>query len=115
MLHSDGAIIKLLPDIINLGIDVIHPLEPLPAADLPAIKDELGEQVTFLGGIDISHAMPGSREDVVAEAKCRIAQLALEAGTSLRLQLPARRCPARECRDFVRNRKKNMENTPLRL
>ena len=76
MLHSDGAITKLIPDIIDLGIDVIHPLEPLPANDLTAIKEEFGAQVTFLGGIDISHAMPGSREDVIAEAKRRIEQLA---------------------------------------
>ena len=76
MLHSDGAITKLLPDIIDLDVDVIHPLEPLPATDLIAVKEEYGEQVTFLGGIDISHAMPGSREDVISETKCRIAQLA---------------------------------------
>ncbi len=76
MLHSDGAITKLLPDIIDLGVDVIHPLEPLPATDLTAIKEKFGQQVTFLGGIDISHAMPGSREDVIAEARRRIAQLA---------------------------------------
>lgn len=76
MLHSDGAITKLLPDIISLGVDVIHPLEPLPATDIPAIKEQFGKQVTFLGGIDISHAMPGSPADVVAEAKLRISQLA---------------------------------------
>jgi len=76
MLHSDGAISKLLPDIIALGIDVIHPLEPLPATDLPAVKEKFGKQVTFLGGIDISHAMPGSREDVIAETKRRLIQLA---------------------------------------
>jgi uroporphyrinogen decarboxylase len=76
MLHSDGALTKLLPDIIDLGVDVIHPLEPLPATDLIAVKEEFGKKVTFLGGIDISHAMPGSYEDVVGEAKRRIAQLA---------------------------------------
>jgi uroporphyrinogen decarboxylase len=76
MLHSDGAIASLLPDIIALGVDVIHPLEPLPATDLTAVKEKFGKQVTFLGGIDISHAMPGSREDVIAETKHRIAQLA---------------------------------------
>ena len=76
MLHSDGAITALLPDIIELGVDVIHPLEPLPATDLTAVKEKFGEQVTFLGGIDISHAMPGNREDVIAETKRRIAQLA---------------------------------------
>ena len=76
MFHSDGAITKLLPDIIDLGVDVIHPLEPLPATDLTAVKEEFGKKVTFLGGIDISHAMPGNCEDVIAETKRRIAQLA---------------------------------------
>jgi uroporphyrinogen decarboxylase len=76
MLHSDGAIASLLPDFIDLGIDVIHPLQPLPASDLPAIKEKYGEQISFLGGIDISQAMTGSREDVITEVKLRIAQLA---------------------------------------
>ena len=80
MLHSDGAITALLPDIIDLGVDVIHPLEPLPATDLITVKEKFGAQVTFLGGIDISHAMPGSREDVIAETKLRISQLAPNGG-----------------------------------
>jgi uroporphyrinogen decarboxylase len=76
MLHSDGAITKLLPDIIALGVDVLHPLEPLPANDLVALKEQFGKQISFLGGIDISHAMPGSRQGVRAETRQRIAQLA---------------------------------------
>lgn len=76
MLHSDGAISKLLPELIALGVDVIHPLEPLPATDIPAVKATYGDQVTFLGGIDISHAMPGSRQDVLADVKRCLAQLA---------------------------------------
>jgi len=80
MLHSDGAITALLPDIIDLGVDVIHPLEPLPATDLIAVKEKFGAQVTFLGGIDISHAMLGGREDVIAETKLRISQLAPNGG-----------------------------------
>ncbi|HSL46415.1 MAG TPA: uroporphyrinogen decarboxylase family protein, partial [Anaerolineales bacterium] len=80
MLHSDGAITKLLPDIIAMGVDVIHPLEPLPAMDLTAIKEQFGKQVAFLGGIDISHAMPGTRDEVIAETRLRIAQLAAGGG-----------------------------------
>lgn len=76
MLHSDGLVEKLLPEFIELGIDVLHPLEPVPALDQAAIKAKYGNQLAFLGGIDISHAMPGSREDVIAEVKQRIAQLA---------------------------------------
>jgi uroporphyrinogen decarboxylase len=80
MFHSDGAITKLLPDLISLGVDVIHPLEPLPATNIPEIKEKFGNQVSFLGGIDISHAMPGTRGDVIAEVKRRISQLASGGG-----------------------------------
>ncbi len=76
MLHSDGAISRLLPELIDLGVDVIHPLEPLPATDIPAVKADFGDKVAFLGGIDISHAMPGTTEQVVEEVKRRINQLA---------------------------------------
>jgi uroporphyrinogen decarboxylase len=76
MLHSDGAISKLLPDLISLGVDSIHPLEPLPATDIAAVKASYGSQVTFIGGIDISHAMPGTRQDVIADVRRCLAQLA---------------------------------------
>ena len=75
MLHSDGAITRLIPEIIALGVDVLHPLEPLPATDIPAVKAEFGDKITFLGGIDISHAMRGSREDVIADVQRCLTQL----------------------------------------
>jgi uroporphyrinogen decarboxylase len=36
--------------------------------------------VSFLGGIDISHAMPGTPEDVEAETRLRLSQLASGGG-----------------------------------
>jgi len=76
MLHSDGAITKLIPDLIGCGIDVLHPLEPLPTTDQAAVKATYGHQIAFLGGIDISHAMPSTLEDVEAEVLRCIRQLA---------------------------------------
>lgn len=76
MLHSDGLITTLLPDFIAIGIDVVHPLEPVPALDQAAIKATYGDRLAFLGGIDISHAMPGSTADVAAEVKRCLAALA---------------------------------------
>ena len=67
MLHSDGAIVKLVPDFIEMGIDVIHPLEPVSGMDPAQIKRDYGDRISFLGGVDISHAMPGSLEDVRAD------------------------------------------------
>jgi uroporphyrinogen decarboxylase len=76
MLHSDGMIQPLLSEFIESGIDVIHPLEPLPAMNLTEIKAEFGEKLSFWGAIDISRAMPGSQQDVIDEARRRIVQLA---------------------------------------
>lgn len=76
MLHSDGMVAKLIPDFIELGIDVLHPLEPVPAQDQSKVKQVFGDQIAFLGSIDISHAMLGSQNDVIEEVKRRIQILA---------------------------------------
>jgi uroporphyrinogen decarboxylase len=76
MAHCDGALEPILPDFIDAGIDVVHPLEPLPTMDLAAIKARYGQRLSFLGGIDIVHALPGQKDDVVNEVKTRLRQLA---------------------------------------
>jgi uroporphyrinogen decarboxylase len=76
MLHSDGAITKLIPDLISSGIDVIHPLEPLLATDQSAVKKICHDELAILGGIDISHAMTGTKEDVMDEVNRCVKSLA---------------------------------------
>ena len=76
MFHSDGVIQTLIPDLVEIGVDALHPLEPLPAMDLETIKATYGHQLAFIGGIDIVQAMPGSRQEVVAEVRRRLQQLA---------------------------------------
>lgn len=80
MLHSDGMVEKLLPEFIDLGIDVLHPLEPVAALDQTTVKANFGKQLSFLGGIDISHAMRGSSMEVSDEVRERIQQLATGGG-----------------------------------
>jgi len=80
MFHSDGLITSILDDIIDLGVDVIHPLEPLPGTNFEEIKKQYGKKITFMGAIDISHALPGSKEDVINEVILRIKQLAPNGG-----------------------------------
>ncbi|MFP4303227.1 MAG: uroporphyrinogen decarboxylase family protein [Spirochaetaceae bacterium] len=62
--HTDGAVSKIIPDFIEIGIDVINPLEPLPATDWAAIKREQGDRLSFMGGVDLKQALTGSVEDV---------------------------------------------------
>jgi uroporphyrinogen decarboxylase len=70
--HSDGAITSIIPDLVEVGIDVLNPLEPLAATDWTAIKREFGDRLCFMGGIDITEAMIGPVEGVADEVKRRI-------------------------------------------
>lgn len=73
--HSDGAVTPFLPRLIDIGVDVFHPLEPLEATDIAAVKDTYGQDLAFLGAIDIRRAMRGDEEDVAAEVRTRLRQL----------------------------------------
>lgn len=74
--HSDGAVTPFLERLVEMGVDVFHPLEPLPVTDMDAVKAQYGKQLTFMGGIDIREAMQGSQERVVDEVRKRVQQLA---------------------------------------
>ena len=74
--HSDGAMAPLLSRYADMGADVFHPLEPLPATDMAAIKANIGDRLTFLGGIDIRTTMQGSPDGIVDEVRERFSQLA---------------------------------------
>ena len=74
--HSDGAMTPFLQRIVDIGADVFHPLEPLPATDMAAVKAQFGDRLAFMGGIDIREAMQGDEAGVVEEVRLRISQLA---------------------------------------
>jgi uroporphyrinogen decarboxylase len=67
--HTDGAIMKLIESLIETGIDILNPLEPLPANDWLQVKKQYGDTLSFMGGIDLKRAMPGTPEDVDGDVK----------------------------------------------
>ncbi|MCE5259105.1 MAG: uroporphyrinogen-III decarboxylase-like protein [Chloroflexi bacterium] len=51
--HSDGAIIKIIPDMIAAGIDVLNPVQwRCKGMDRARLKQEYGSQLIFHGGVD---------------------------------------------------------------
>ena len=68
--HSCGYIDKLLPHMVDAGLNGIQALEPAAGVDLAHLKETLGDQVTFLGGIDGSNILNfGTPKDVEKEVK----------------------------------------------
>lgn len=51
-LDSDGDIRALIPIWLDLGINVMHPMEVASGMDVLAIRKQYGTRVSFLGGID---------------------------------------------------------------
>jgi uroporphyrinogen decarboxylase len=77
-LHSCGSIYKLIPDLIELGVDSINPVQ-VAAKDMDTkmLKQEFGKSLSFWGGIDTQHVMPnGTPEEVEEEVKQRLHDLA---------------------------------------
>ncbi|HSV32374.1 MAG TPA: uroporphyrinogen decarboxylase family protein [Atribacteraceae bacterium] len=76
--HDDGAMAPLLPDLVDLGIDVLNPVQwRLPGMDPATLKKRFGDQLTFHGGIDNQQILSfGSRYDVEREVRFLLEALA---------------------------------------
>ena len=81
--HTDGAIIPLLPDIIDLGVDILDPIQVTAAGmdDTQRLKREFGEELTFWGGIDTQQLLPfGTPAEVRTDVRRRIQDMASNGG-----------------------------------
>lgn len=80
--HSCGAITAVIPDLIDAGIDILNPIQPLATGmNLGALKKEYGKDIAFFGGVDVQNVLPGgSVADVKNEVKIRIEQAAENGG-----------------------------------
>lgn len=79
LLHTDGAVAPFVPDFIDMGIDILNPVQVSAAGmDTKALKREFGEDIVFWGGgCDSQSVLPfGRPEEVADEVKRRIDDLA---------------------------------------
>jgi uroporphyrinogen decarboxylase len=66
-LHSDGDISAIIPDLIEIGLDVLNPVQP-ETMDVGWLKREYGADLTFFGGIPTQRVLPdGTPDDVRRE------------------------------------------------
>lgn len=69
--HSCGSIYPIIPDLIDLGVDAIHPIQAM-AADMDAIKlkADFGTKTSFCGGIDAQFLLiQGNPADVTKKVR----------------------------------------------
>lgn len=67
--HNDGNILRILPDLVGLGIDLLNPIQwRAGGMDRQFLKQTYGDRVVFHGAMDNQYTLPfGSPEDVRQE------------------------------------------------
>lgn len=75
--HTCGSVVDILDDLVEIGVDVLHPVQVSAAGmDPTRLKSEWGEKLAFWGAIDTQHILPyGSVEEVKVEVERRIEEL----------------------------------------
>ncbi len=66
ILHSCGSVYHFIPEFIEIGVDVLNPVQPLAGNMEPwRLKKEFGRDMAFLGGFDVQKLLPlGNIEEI---------------------------------------------------
>ncbi|MBI2939475.1 MAG: hypothetical protein HYY04_03475 [Chloroflexi bacterium] len=77
--HTDGAVYPFLPDFVEMGVEVLNPIQVSARGmgDTKKLKREFGDKLAFWGAIDTHQVLPyGKPADVREEVRRRIGDLA---------------------------------------
>ncbi|MBN2296068.1 MAG: hypothetical protein JXM70_26790 [Pirellulales bacterium] len=82
MMHSCGAVSKLIPLLIEAGVDILDPVQVSAVNMQPdKLKESFGGKIVFHGGIDTQHILPsGSPEDCREHARQILKALGTQGG-----------------------------------
>jgi len=79
VMHSDGNIVPLIPDLLSLGINALHALEP-ETLDIREVKRRWGNRVCLIGNVSLVTLGRGTPAQVEAEASALIRDLGPSGG-----------------------------------
>ncbi len=82
ILHCDGAVSRLLPQIREIGFEVFNPVQPgVPGHGPREMKDRFGDMFAFWGAIDQQYLLPrGTDAELEADIREKIAILGAGGG-----------------------------------
>ena len=76
MHHSCGAVREIIPDLIELGVDIIHPIQALATGmDPQSLSDSFGSQVAFCGGVDAQNLLVNGTTEQVKDKVRQLKQI----------------------------------------
>lgn len=71
--HSCGSIYDIIPDLIEIGVDAIHPMQ-VRAKDMEPekLKREFGDRVSFVGGVDAQYNLVQKGPETIRDEVLRL-------------------------------------------
>ncbi len=70
--HSDGYCCPIIGDLVEIGLDILNPIQP-KSMDPARVKKDFGKRLTLWGTVDIQEVLPfGTIQDVTNEVKLRL-------------------------------------------
>jgi len=84
ILHSDGDIRAILPDLVEIGLTTLNPVQP-EVLDHAWLQREYGAKLSFYGGVSTQGVLPAGSVDQVRSATIQCARTLAPEGTGLLL------------------------------
>lgn len=78
--HSDGDVRSLLDAWVDIGIDVVHPMEYRAGMDVVKLRERYGDKLAFIGGLCNTIILPSGTDDEVREHVLHVLSAAKEGG-----------------------------------
>lgn len=80
--HTDGVLWELMEDLIALGVDALHPIDPT-CMNIEEVKEKVGDRLCLIGNISNEILADGTPEEVAELTKKRLQALAPGGGYCL--------------------------------
>ena len=79
--HSDGGIAPIIPDLIEMGLDLLDPIQPnTPGMDPENLKALSGGRLAYYGGVDTQQLLPYGMPREVEQTVLHLIQVLGEQG-----------------------------------
>lgn len=79
LFHSDGDLGEVMEDVIDTGVQGVHPNEPT-SVDIVRLKQQYGDRLSFIGGMDVDLMSRGRPEEIVLAVRRLIDTLGPDGG-----------------------------------
>ncbi len=74
--HTCGSVVPIIPDLIEIGLDILNPIQPLAKDMKPEfLKKEFGEDLIFFGGICVQDLLPNGTPQKIKDEVKRCAEI----------------------------------------